>query len=65
MATEKTTPVPEPQAGGSYRRNADGSLTRVAGTAEPSMADRMAAKRQALGLGVESAGDAPQPTPEA
>lgn len=33
IAIEPATPLPEPQLGGSYRRNADGSLELVARTA--------------------------------
>lgn len=57
-----TTPVEEPTEGGSYVREADGTLVRTAGTEPATMAERMAAKRKALGLPDDQA--APQPAPE-
>lgn len=42
-----TVPLPEPQAGGSYRRNADGSLDLVEHTAIPGQTHPHASARPA------------------
>lgn len=61
IAIEPATPLPEPQLGGSYRRNADGSLELVARTA-PATGRREAADASSTGTGTSTDTPAAAPT---